>query len=414
MKRILALTTLAAACSSCLAQSDTVTLYGLVDAGVNRVTGLRGGTNNQVVSGIMEGSRLGVRGNENIGGGWRALFTAESRVEANNGSVSNRPASGSQVPDRLNTATLMGLPSNLQPFVAGVAANLGGTVGVNLAGNFWDRQIYVGLVTPVGAVLVGRQYTPAYEVAGTFETMQTQSSLAAGQITSLPTGIEIRSSNAVQYRIVQGPITAAAMYVFGGVPGNRKANQLIGLQAVYRGEMFEAGFAHNTRNNENAAKALTSTVLGAAAKLGSGRANVMVAKITEDNPSGLSTIAAGLQAQGLGATPAGLIQSAFITKLKQDGILFNVGYKFETGPNTIYVTYSAFNDKTTDNADVASYGLAYTYALSKRTDLNLVLSHFNNKGLAQAAPGGAGFLGGVTEKAGTDSNNFAFGIRHRF
>jgi len=43
-----------------------------------------------------------------------------------------------------------------------------------------------------------------------------------------------------------------------------------------------------------------------------------------------------------------------------------------------------------------------------------VLTHFNNKNLAQAAPGQAGFLGGVTASAGTDSNNWAVGLRHRF
>jgi hypothetical protein len=52
--------------------------------------------------------------------------------------------------------------------------------------------------------------------------------------------------------------------------------------------------------------------------------------------------------------------------------------------------------------------------LSKRTDLNVVLTHFDNKNLAQAAPGQAGFLGGVTKSAGTDSNSFALGVRHRF
>ena len=66
------------------------------------------------------------------------------------------------------------------------------------------------------------------------------------------------------------------------------------------------------------------------------------------------------------------------------------------------------------NADVASYGVAYTYALSKRTDLNAVLTHFDNKNLAQAAPGQAGFLGGVTATAGKDADSLAFGIRHRF
>jgi predicted porin len=153
--------------------------------------------------------------------------------------------------------------------------------------------------------------------------------------------------------------------------------------------------------------------VGASAKVGPGKANVMVAQITDDNPSGLSSIGAGLVPL-VGATAAGLVQNAFITAFKQDAMLFNIGYKFETGPNTIYVAYSSLDDKTAPNADVASYGAAYTYALSKRTDLNLVLTHFNNKGLAQAAPGQAGFLGGVTASAGTDSNSLAFGIRHRF
>lgn len=38
----------------------------------------------------------------------------------------------------------------------------------------------------------------------------------------------------------------------------------------------------------------------------------------------------------------------------------------------------------------------------------------NNQGLAQAAPGPAGFLGGVMASASTDSNGFSLGIRNRF
>ena len=62
MKKIIALTALAAASSAALAQSS-VTIYGVLDAGVSRVSGLRGGTRNDVISGIMDGSRLGLRGN---------------------------------------------------------------------------------------------------------------------------------------------------------------------------------------------------------------------------------------------------------------------------------------------------------------------------------------------------------------
>ena len=417
MKKTLALTLMAAASGACLAQSATpnsVTLYGIVDVGIQRVTGYARGTDTALVSGIMEGSRFGLRGNEDLGGGWRALFTMEHRAEVNSGSISNRPASGAQVPDRLNQAALLGLPAALQPAVAGVAGSIGSTLGVNLAGNFWDRQIYVGLVTPFGAVLAGRQYTPAYLMSATFDIMQTQSSLSAGQAASIPSSIDIRLSNALQYRIVMGGLTASAMYALGGVSGNSSANRFGGVMASYKMGGLLVGGAYNKRNNDLGLASLESTVLGASYDFGAvGKVSGMVVKFQDDNPSGVSAIAAGLTPL-VGAAGAALVQSAFTNALKQDAQFVHLGYKMTTGPNTFYVAFTSVNDKRPANADVASYGVAYTYALSKRTDLNAVATHFNNKNLAQAAPGQAGFLGGVTKSAGTDSNSLAFGIRHRF
>ena len=413
-KSILTLSALSAACVASVAQgANTVTLYGIVDVGVQRVTGYAKGTDTALVSGIMEGSRFGLRGNEDIGGGYRAIFTLENRTEANTGSLSSRPPSGSQIPDRLNQAALLGLPGALQPAVSGVAAQIGSGIGVNLANNFWDRQAYVGLVTPFGAVLAGRQYTPAYEMNAAFDTMGTQSSLAAGQVASIPSSIDIRYSNALQYRIVQGPISAALMYAFGGVSGNNSANRLVGAFGMYRTTAFAAGIGYNQRNNDVGAKSLRSLVLGASAMVGPGKLSGMVVQYKDDNPSGVSTIATSLTPL-VGAAGAGLVQAAFTNALKQDGRLMHIGYKLETGPNTFYVAYTGANDRRAANADVASYGVAYSYALSKRTDLNAVATHFNNKNLAQAAPGQAGFLGGVTASAGTDANSVAFGIRHRF
>ncbi len=422
MKRAISLTLLAAASGACVAQTappNSVTLYGIVDVGVQHVTGYAKGTDNALVSGIMEGSRFGLRGNEDLGGGWRAIFTLEHRAEINSGAVSNRPPSGSQVPDRLNQAALLGLPAALQPAVfnpatgTGVAASIGATLGVNLAGNFWDRQAYVGLVTPFGAILAGRQYTPAYETSATFDIMGTQSSLAAGQAASIPSSIDIRLSNAVQYRIVFGGLTASAMYAFGGVTGNNSANRFGGIMASYRMGGLLVGAGYNKRKNDLGLDSLESTVVGASYDIGAGKVSGMVVQFKDDNPSGVSTIATGLTPL-VGAAGAALVQSAFTNALKQDARLMHIGYKMTTGPNTFYVAYTAVNDSRPANADVASYGVAYSYALSKRTDLNAVFTHFDNKNLAQAAPGQAGFLGGVTKSAGTDANSLAFGIRHRF
>ena len=418
MKKLLALSAMTLAASSALAQSS-VTLYGIADAGVWRASGIRGGSDTRLASGIMEGSRWGLRGNEDIGGGYRAVFTLENRFELNDGSLGSRPPSGSQLPDRLTSTARLGLPGALAPAVAGVAASIGSTLGVNLSSNIFDRQAFVGLVTPVGAVLAGRQYTPGFEVNAAFDIMETQSSLAVGQLVGIPAGLDIRYNNTIQYRVQTGPFTANVMYGFGTIADDRKKNQLMGGMAMYRTDGFSFGLGYNTRNNELAKKSLTSTVLGASYKFGGSKISVLAGQIKDENPSNLSTISATLQ----GATPAvpaafaNLVQAAFVEALKQDGRLYQIGYRFSTGANTLSVAYNRFDDRQrtgTNDTDVDSYGFVYTYSLSRRSDLNLVVTRFNNKNLGQAAPGGNGFLGGVSTSAGTDVNNYAFGLRHRF
>lgn len=411
MHKALACTVLGAAATGAIAQTG-VTVYGIVDAGVNHVSGLRGGSMTSLASGVMDGSRLGFRGNEDLGGGWRALFTIEHRMEADTGGFSNRPASGSQVPDRLRgSALLPGAPAALQGVADGVAASFGSAIGVNLAGNFWDRQAYVGLVTPAGAVLAGRQYTPAYEVSATFDTLGTQSSLAAGQVATFPPSIDIRVSNAVAYRAQKGAFSGSAMVAAG--EGQPTTGRFLGAMGMYKTDLVSAGLGYNTRENERGDKSLTTVVLGASGRVGPGWVHGLYSRVHDDNPSGLSGITAQLT-PAVGAPAAALVQSAFVRALRQDANVWHGGYKFVSGVNTVYLAYTRWNDRTAADADVASFGVAYTYALSKRTDLNFVLARFDNRNLAQAAPGGAGFLGGVTSSAGTDSNNVALALRHRF
>ena len=410
MKKILILSALATAAAASFAQS-TVTIYGIVDAGVSRVSGIKGGTTNQLVSGIMDGSRLGFRGNEDLGGGFRALFTLESRLELDNGTVSNRPPSGSQVADRFIQAGLMGLPAAVQPVLNSVSGNIGNGIGVNLGGTYWDRQIFVGLVTPVGAILAGRQYTPAYEVSAAFDTLQTQSALAAGQVASIPSAIDIRLSNTLAYRIAQGPFSAVLMV--GAAEGSTTTGKFYGANAVYRTGAFAAGVGYNTRENERGVKSLTNIVVGASAGIGPGTLSGLYISVKDDNPTGLSSIAASVT-PAVGAATAGLIQNAYISALRQDGKLMHIGYRLSLGANTIYTAYTKFDDSRPNNADTNSYGVTYSYALSKRTDINTSAVRFVNSARAQAAPGGACYLGGVTASAGADSTSLALGVRHRF
>jgi predicted porin len=408
--KLLALSTLALACGAAVAQSS-VTIYGIVDAGVTRVSGIKGGTTKQLSSGIMDGSRLGFRVNEDLGGGWRAIATLEHRLELDNGTGSNRPISGSQVPDRLSQASLLGLPGAFQPVVTAVAGNIGAGAGVNLGGTFWDRQIFAGLVTPFGAVIAGRQYTPAYEILATFDTMQTQSSLAAGQVASLPASVDIRLSNTVAYRAQLGGFSASAMV--GAGENSATAGRFTGAMAQFKSGGFAVGAGWNSRDNERGQESLTNVVLGASAEFGVHKVSVMGATVKDNNPSGLSGIAA-LVTPSVGPANALLIQNAFINGARQDGRLLHAGYRLNIGIHTIYTAYTQYDDKRPANADTRSFGAAYTYSLSKRTDLNFVVTRFDNSGLGQAAPGGAGYLGGVTATAGTDATSVALGLRHRF
>ena len=64
--------------------SGTVTLYGIVDVGIENLdVGSIDATRLQ--SGISAGSRWGIRGSEDLGKGYRAVFTLESRIEVDTG-----------------------------------------------------------------------------------------------------------------------------------------------------------------------------------------------------------------------------------------------------------------------------------------------------------------------------------------
>ena len=90
MRKSLLTVALACALPVAYAQSS-VTLYGIVDVGIENLdVGSVDATRLQ--SGISAGSRWGIRGSEELRPGWRALFTLESRFEADTGSTTNNGA----------------------------------------------------------------------------------------------------------------------------------------------------------------------------------------------------------------------------------------------------------------------------------------------------------------------------------
>jgi len=103
--------------------------------------------------------------------------------------------------------TLAGVRAALQP-----KYNVNSTSAQVLArgggpdGGLFDRTSMLGLITPVGAILAGRMYTPAYEIFNAADAFESGMAGSWGSITGgtgglLTTGMAIRSNKSLQYRI---------------------------------------------------------------------------------------------------------------------------------------------------------------------------------------------------------------------
>jgi len=89
MKKMMIVTSLGVLATTAHAQSS-VTLYGLLDAGVsyvNHAATTTGGSASKVKldDGVIQGNRWGMRGTEDLGGGLSAIFTLEGGLSVANG-----------------------------------------------------------------------------------------------------------------------------------------------------------------------------------------------------------------------------------------------------------------------------------------------------------------------------------------
>jgi predicted porin len=396
---------LSAIASATIAQTaPTATIYGLVDASIYKASNTAGASQLQLASGMMEGSRWGIRGNEDLGGGMRAIFTLESRFEVDTGALGNKPITGSAVPARLTRGLSAGQLSAIAPVLAAV----GPQQAVNAGNNLFDRQAFLGVVTPVGAFLAGRQYTPAFATLAKYDINETQGPATPGGLGMLLyQPLEIRRNNSLQYVVQQSGFAASVMHAFGEAKTATtpsSSGSLTGLNLSYGSGPFSAGFAYNTSKDGAGNSSLKTTVIGSTYDLGIAKIAASFTTIKDNNPALAATIA------GLSAPAAALLKPNLI----QDANLMHLGVAFGIGSGTMKLSYNRLNDKRAADADSTSFGGTYTYPLSKRTNLNVALARVSNKGFAQVALGGNGFSGGLTSAAGADSTSFGFGIRHSF
>jgi predicted porin len=223
-----ALGTLAAAVvmgTPMLAGAQTnVTVYGIVDASVRRADNANaaGQSVTSLNDGVYVGSRFGLRGSEDLGGGLRAVFTLENGFDPSSGAMQQVNASASN------------------------------GSGAATGGRLFGREASVGLDSPLGLVTLGRQYTLAHPLSGRF---QPQPNPNLDAISMFSTHHVARQDNMARYYKQLGPVGVYASYTFN--EGNGRGR---GLGASYSAGPLDLVAYHQEINN--AANTATRGITG--------------------------------------------------------------------------------------------------------------------------------------------------------
>ena len=413
-----------------MAQSSVV-IYGIADAGIMYVNNGGGDSKTKLVSGIADGSRLGFRGTEDMGGGYKAIFNLEARVELDNGKQQAGNLSTNQtvaLTEGLNYTipAAAGGAATAAKLLAGVQAALNPAVNVNINNALFDRTSMVALITPVGAVLLGRMYTPGYEVLAAGDVFESGTAAGWGGIVGgtgglLTAGVTIRSDKAIQYRVeTPSGFKAAAMYGFekSGYVGMDKRNWGANVRYVANG--WDVGLGHNYGTDQVGAKGLVTTTL--AGSYSTGPWKLFLGTHKQQNPNSviiryaMDTLAPTFSAFGtvLGPMLAAQTNAALKRNFNLDAISYQAGFHYKMGEGRLMASVVRQDDKRADASDATQYGIGYDHNLSKRTDVYLVGAYIKNENDGQYAIGAASASGGFTAKPGMSSKGVQIGMRHRF
>jgi predicted porin len=280
-----AFTALLVASGTCLAQTG-IDLYGIVDVGLRAADGL--GANNAptpsghttaVNSGIDNTSRWGIKGQESLGGGLKAVFRLEGGINADTGAQ----AKSDRLFDRLAWA---GLDSAYGQLAFGRQTNLlsDALVAVDPLGkrfaSFNPNINVAGLSnTAFGTHAFGRQYGPSGYNDNYY-----------------------RLDNTVKYTANVGPWQARAAYSAGEVAGDSAASSSHGVALAYQQPNWVvSGATQQFRSRDGLP--LDAWTLGGAAKAGAWQFKANAARNRADTGAGKTVVQRVLSA-GVGLQAA--------------------------------------------------------------------------------------------------------------
>ncbi|MBN3816882.1 porin [Paraburkholderia sp. Se-20369] len=382
-KSLLALVALGAFAGAAHAQSS-VTLYGIIDEGFLFNNNAKGKQLYSMASGVLQGSRWGLRGTEDLGGGLKAVFVLENGFDVNTGALKQ-------------------------------------------GGLEFGRQAYVGLSSPYGTVTLGRQYDSVVDFVGPLEAGDQW----GGYIAAHPGDVDnfnnaYRVNNAIKFTSpTYNGFSFGGVYSLGGIAGQFAKNQVWSLGAGYNNGPLVLGVGYlNARtpgnfggmfnNGSTASSSVASTPIYGAYANNANTYQVFGA-------AGAYTFGAAT----IGATYSNTKFKNFTAGLFSGTATFNNGeinFKYQLTPALILgAAYDYTQGSKIADASAAKYhqgSLGVDYFLSKRTDVYVigVYQHasgntLDSKGNLVAATAAINGL-----DPSTTSNQVAarVGIRHKF
>ncbi|WJF91964.1 porin [Paraburkholderia bonniea] len=365
---------------------SSVTLYGVIDESIQYVHNANTAGDSQwgMYQGNLSGSRWGMKGSEDLGGGLKAIFQLENGFDPNNGKLGQ-------------------------------------------GNRMFGRQAYVGLTHDAwGTFTVGRQYDPLVDMVQgiTADNYFGSAFATVGDVDNNDNSS--RTSNALKY---VSPVFAGfqveGMYALGGIAGQTGAGQTWSAAASYNNGPFSVAggyFAASNPAGNVVTRAGWSTSATSDGTFDGSNVNAAYASAKSINIARVAAqYVAGPFTFGLGYSNAQYktdAQSGFASSEK-----FNTGQGFLNYQATPALLVGAGYSYTKSSGDTsATYhqvSLGADYSLSKRTDIYLVGAWQHASGStrdgttglvvdAQTSIGSYGYGG----KSSQELVNL--GLRHRF
>ncbi|MEW9582745.1 porin [Paraburkholderia sp. DGU8] len=211
MKKSLIVVAVAASFASVAHAQSSVTLYGLLDAGLTYTSNVAHNAKWAAGSGGINQSMFGLRGSEDLGGGLKAIFTLESGFNVNNGKFANN-------------------------------------------NGMFNRQAFVGLSSAqFGAVTLGRQYDAAQDyLAPLTATGSWGGTYFAHPFNNdnLNTNGGLSVNNSIKYSSANyAGFTFGGTYGFSNQAGAFANNRQYSVGAAYQWQGLHLGAAYAQQNN---------------------------------------------------------------------------------------------------------------------------------------------------------------------